>query len=479
MNPTSIETLSTFSESCGVGSLRLNILEDDGSFGTQRPFDQPFLVIGRSADSDLQLDRDLVNSRHCYLQVIGGRVVSIDLDSLGGVLLDGTPQRFGWVTPANRLQIGPVTLRLQGQAAGVERGGDGGRGPQLHPLSTQYARQLPSAALEIDGVAGHTYGWRMSRALALIGRSTACQVRLMNPSVSKYHAAMIRTPLGVWIVDLLSREGIVVDGAHVRAARLEEGSVCQLGSFTLRLCRGTMAPAPPRRSDAPQSATAPVPAPAPVTTPLIPQSANSEGRQVLLAASTAAESPVAPASTWLANLAGDESALRPAWNPPEPGLDPSQQAMMMLAQMLGAMHRDHMSLVKDELTEIRRLAEEMHALRVEIGQRPVAALAPIADPRASSVPASVAEAVSAEPVCPEPATEAARNEDTVMREPNRGDVAGSGPRDPKECLAIASHFLASYERNQEGHWARILRVLTGTARDQEPGRGPLKQAPLG
>jgi hypothetical protein len=64
----------------------------------------------------------------------------------------------------------------------------------------------------------------MSRALALIGRSTACQVRLMNPSVSNFHAAMVRTPSGVWIVDLLSREGIEVDGMCVRAARLEAGS---------------------------------------------------------------------------------------------------------------------------------------------------------------------------------------------------------------------------------------------------------------
>ncbi|WP_237722873.1 hypothetical protein, partial [Singulisphaera acidiphila] len=62
---------------------------------------------------------------------------------------------------------------------------------------------------------------------------------------------------------------------------------------------------------------------------------------------------------------------------------------------------------------------------------------------------------------------------------NRGEEAASVPRDPRECLAIASRFLASYERKQEGHWSRILRVLTGASRNQDPGRGPLEQAPLG
>ena len=272
MNPTSIDTLATFSESCGAGSLYLNVLEDDGGRGTQRSFDQPFLVVGRSPDADLRLEHDHVSSRHCYLQVIGGRLVSIDLDGQGGVLIDGVPQRFGWVTPATRLQIGPVEFRLQGQA-GDDRGVDTAKESHLHPLSSLYARKLPSAVLEIDGVVGHTYGWQMSRALALIGRSTACQVRLMNPSVSKFHAAMVRTPSGVWIVDLLSREGIEVDGAYVRAARLDEGSVCQLGIFTLRFCRGTLAPAPPRRPE--PSRLSPAPAPS------IPQNANSAGRSVL------------------------------------------------------------------------------------------------------------------------------------------------------------------------------------------------------
>ncbi|WP_193378503.1 FHA domain-containing protein, partial [Singulisphaera acidiphila] len=372
MNPTSNETLSTFSESCGAGALQLNVLAGEGSPGTQRSFDQPFLVVGRSPDADLRIDSDQVSARHCYLQVIGGRLVSIDLDGQGGVLIDGTPQRFGWVTPVTQLQIGPAVFRVQGEGEGGE--------PRLHPLSTLYARTLPTTALEIDGVVGQTYGWRMSRALALIGRSTACQVRLMNPSISNFHAALVRTPSGVWIVDLLSREGLEVDGAYVRAARLEEGSACRLGTFTLRFCRGTLAPTPPRRSEVSRLLSAPASS--------APQAANSAERSVLLAAPTTAETLFSLAATRSSNPAGGESTLRPTWNPLEPALDaPQQSIMMLLAQMLGTMHRDHMDLVKDELVEIRRLAEEMHALRVEIGQRPATEPAAPVPPEVTAAPA--------------------------------------------------------------------------------------------
>lgn len=464
MNPTSNDTLSTFSESCGAGALQLNVLTGEGSPGTQRSFDQPFLVVGRSPDADLRIDSDQVSTRHCYLQVIGGRLVSIDLDGQGGVLIDGTPQRFGWVTSATRLQIGPAVFRVQGE----EEGGEG----RLHPLSTLYARTLPTAVLEIDGVVGQTYGWRMGRALALIGRSTACQVRLMNPSISNFHAALVRTPSGVWIVDLLSREGLEVDGTYVRAARLEEGSACRLGTFTLRFCRGTLAPAPPRRSEVSRLLSVPASS--------APQAANSAERSVLLAAPATAEALFSLAATRSSNPAGGESTLRPTWNPLEPALDaPQQSIMMLLAQMLGTMHRDHMDLVKDELVEIRRLAEEMHALRVEIGQRPVTEPAPAP----SEVAAAPAKGPVVEPAAISPAVpaDAARLVGNAGPAPgaNRGEEVASVPRDPRECLAIASRFLASYERKQEGHWSRILRVLTGASRTQDSGRGPLEQAPLG
>lgn len=478
MNPTSNDSHSAFSEACGVGTLRLSVLNDTGSVVRQRTFDPPFLVVGRSPDADLYLDREGMSARHCYLQVIGGRLVSLDLGGEGGVLVDGVAQRVGWITPSTSLQIGPVGFQLQGEAGG-ESAGEAGGSVRLHPLSSQYARTLPPAVLEIEGVIDQTYGWRMSRSLALIGRSTACQVRLMNPSISNFHAALIRTPTGVWIVDLLSREGVELDGRFVRAGRLEEGVACRLGSFTLRFCRGTLAPAPPHRSELARLS------PAPAAPSL--QRLNSAERSVLLATPASGDGSLSLAPSRGPSPLGGDTPLRPTWNPMEPTIDPTQQAMMMLAQTLGAMHRDHMNLVKDELAEIRRLADEMHALRAEIGQRPAAAPDPTPAPalvarERAPKPAKgpVAESPTARPSPrPAPGLDATPPMGMAGSQAMPDAEIPSMPRDPKECLAIASQFLASYERKQEGHWSRILRILTGAPRTQEPGRGPLEQAPLG
>lgn len=469
MNPTSIDSLSRFSQSCGAGSVHLNFLGDAGNVVEKRLFDAPFMVVGRSPDSDLRLEHDQVSWRHCYLQVIGGLLVVVDLHSQGGILIDGVPQRISWVTSANRLQIGPFAFQFQGrdeEVLGAVSGG--GTLPHPNPLSAQYARNLPPAGWEIEGGEGPTYGWRMGRSMALIGRSTGCQVRLMHSSISKFHAALVRTPSGVWIVDLLSREGVEVDGANVRVAQLDEGSVCRVGSFTLRFCRGTLAPAPPRRPE--RSRSLPSPSPSLAQDANVGQGLGPEGRSVLLA-NPGGEAPLVP--TWSPNPSGNGPELNPSWNPAEPGFGPSQEAMMMLAQMLGTMHRDHMSLVKDELAEIRKLAEEMHALRVEIAQRGAGAPAPAATPAlgpAATKATSPTRAAQATPVG------AAGTADSG---PKRDEMAPPLPRDPRECLTIASQFLASYEQKQEGHWSRILRLVTGISRTQEPGRGPLEQAPFG
>ncbi len=75
----------------------------------------------------------------------------------------------------------------------------------------------------------------MESQVALIGRSESCQVVLRDESVSRFHASLIRTSKGVWIVDLLAREGVSVNGVKVRWAWLDEGDEVRIGHFTFIL----------------------------------------------------------------------------------------------------------------------------------------------------------------------------------------------------------------------------------------------------
>jgi hypothetical protein len=68
-----------------------------------------------------------------------------------------------------------------------------------------------------------------------------------------------------------------------------------------------------------------------------------------------------------------ESALVPLVNQfglmQQQMFDQFQQAMGMLVQMFGTMHRDQMAVIREELDRLRDLTEEFHALKRELANR--------------------------------------------------------------------------------------------------------------
>src|SRR5690606_1311777 len=75
--------------------------------------------------------------------------------------------------------------------------------------------------------------------------------RLPDPSVSRIHCAVVATPRGVWLVDLLSREGTRVRGEPVQFTRLEEGDRFEVGIYRLRIRYHQHGAAAPAASTAP------------------------------------------------------------------------------------------------------------------------------------------------------------------------------------------------------------------------------------
>src|SRR5438445_7532227 len=72
---------------------------------------QPFAVIGREPRAHLQLDHNEVSRRHAYLQVVGGRIFFMDLESEFGVHWEDGPRRTGWLDEQQLVRIGPYTIR--------------------------------------------------------------------------------------------------------------------------------------------------------------------------------------------------------------------------------------------------------------------------------------------------------------------------------------------------------------------------------
>jgi pSer/pThr/pTyr-binding forkhead associated (FHA) protein len=395
--------MDSFLTACRAkGPLTLDI-EGPGLPGPQRrSFLQPFVLIGRDNRAELMLDHDLVSRRHTYLQVIEGRVFFVDLESRSGTIQGDLTLESGWLEPGEALIVGPFTVRLVATAGG---NGDGcafpagpGEGELLLPLNPLLARssesaELPQVKLEFQShTAGHSI-WRMSQVLALVGGSPRCKVRLLDSNVSKLHCALLRTRQGLWILDLMGRGGIMVNGVSVRFSRLGPGDVVELGRVIVRPSFDDSV----GRMDSLGGREGLVPGREPAAVPSLPERhVRAWGHSaVAMPAEPAYPTPVRPLERFATDrpqlsieLAASEPALSLLLNHfgqmQQQMLDQFQQSMMMMLQMFNGMHRDQMGLVREELDQLRVLNNEIQSIKTQLAARP----APVAPPSAPQRPAA-------------------------------------------------------------------------------------------
>src|SRR5262245_26262668 len=223
-------SLDSFLTSCGAaGPLSLDVEGPEPGETRRLVLEQPFAVIGRDPRADLQLDEWHVSRRHAYLQLIDGRWFCIDLASQTGIHWADGQRRTGWVEPDRPVDVGPFRLHVPGDLNGRPAGGD--------PLNDRVpdSPALPGVSLEFLHHGAVQSTWRMTRALALVGQAPDCKVRLVSPSVSKFHCSLVRTRAGLWLVDLFGRGGVRVTEQPARCALLREGDVIEVGQSLMRV----------------------------------------------------------------------------------------------------------------------------------------------------------------------------------------------------------------------------------------------------
>jgi hypothetical protein len=77
-----------------------------------------------------------------------------------------------------------------------------------------------------------------------IGRSRSADIRLDDPTVSRRHAVIVKTPEGeLRVLDDRSMNGILVNGDPVDWAHLTDGDELQIGRYTLHVVESAGVPA--------------------------------------------------------------------------------------------------------------------------------------------------------------------------------------------------------------------------------------------
>lgn len=425
-------SLDSFQSACGAaGPLALDV-EGPGPGETQHhALDQPFAVVGRDPRADLCLDEWHVSRRHAYLQLIEGRWFCIDLLSQTCTHWADGRRRYGWIEPGEAIDIGPFRLRLPGDVNGKHTSGD--------PLNDRVADSaaLPGATLQFlnDGVPHST--WRMTRVLALVGQAPECKVRLVSPSVSKFHCSLLRTRYGLWLVDLLGRGGVRVNGRPARWAQLGDGDQFEVGAVMVRVHGGGPAPDDPHRNGSDRIE------PAGPRNPLVV--AESTRPVVLLPERTQTETEVI--QRLLVPLVHEFRLMQ------QQMFDQFQQAMTSMFDMFTSLHREQSDLIRDELERLRELTQELHTLQEELAKHP---------PHAAAVPPAPASPPP-EPERPPPAAapETPPAEATRPAEPHAAALPAENAEDIHVWL---TQRMATLQRERQSSWQRILNFLLGKGR---------------
>jgi hypothetical protein len=256
-------------------------------------------------------------------------------------------------------------------------------------------------------------------------------LRIPDDALSRFHCALLRTPGGIWVVDLLSREGSRVDGARVRFAKLEDGAALHVGRYrmTLRIL-GTSAGG----GDSSAMRLARLPAD---QLPIVSRRGHSPARAI--------EHPIVERPPSPGSLSELEPFLGRLEQVQQQMFEQFHQAMLTMFQTFGAMHRDQIAEVRAELDRIGDLSRELQSL-----QQAERAAAP--DPDPSSGPGSPPE--SSEP----PPGDRQDGPPEPPRDPNLGAVG-------RDLHDVICRRITSLQAERQSRWKRILDLLS---RGSEP-----------
>lgn len=215
------------------------------------------LVMGRGSDCHVVLAGRDVSRRHAVI-VPDGEGFLLSDESMNGVFVNGErASRSQRLHEGDVLRIGDETFRFSASYEATRPAG-GGSATIASTAPDEYATDVPDGSTATapmrrrsahDAAASHMLyatlevlggripaglQFRIERPLAQLGRGAACDVCLVDDSVSGAHATLIVRGARWHLIDHASRNGTYVDGQRVEHCTLPGACELRLGNVTLR-----------------------------------------------------------------------------------------------------------------------------------------------------------------------------------------------------------------------------------------------------
>ncbi len=201
-------------------------------------------TLGRAADNDIVLDSPEVSRHHATFSGRDGAWEVTDLGSANGTVIRGQhiePRVATIVRSGDRITMGPFEIEVTGsgtqvgsQATVIQPRAEATAVWQPAGMSTMVADGgatsvfVPKPRLVITSPAG-TAEVPLDRDQVTFGREPANDVVIEDDVVSRRHLAVRRTPQGLLIEDLGSRNGLSMAGGKIKSRILQEGDVFDIG----------------------------------------------------------------------------------------------------------------------------------------------------------------------------------------------------------------------------------------------------------
>lgn len=453
--------MDQFWKACGaVGPLRLEIKEPHAQEFETREFDQPFVRVGRNPAADLSLWSKNVGPRHVYFQVVGSRLYAIDLASRSGTWWPEGPKRSGWMNVGDTVNVGGYMVRFGGLGpAGAESEAtrttemrtdlalaENGQAPSGDPFDAEVGFGPPDlggawgVVLEIrDGPDLST--WPMDRTIAFVGKRAGCRIRLTDFSVSTIHCALVKTPAGLWVVDLLSQTLIAINGSMARVGHLEDGDELRVGKTTITAryrARGLGAFAQLAR---------PVP-----------------GRGSALSLGQGMRPPTGqwvPAPLPEGELGANMPEMGTEFNATQ--FDHFRQAILMAFQMIATTQNEQHNFLREELDRLQGLAQQLRVLRAEMAT--LLAKAPGDRPSVSQPPLFPPFTGQPGPVPFPPGLGAAPFSPSFPSAPPVDSASSVDLGAADDALIQLRSRLSAIQEESQSRWQKVLGFLTSPLRD--------------
>ncbi|MFT7621357.1 MAG: pSer/pThr/pTyr-binding forkhead associated (FHA) protein [Myxococcota bacterium] len=217
------------------------IIEDkDGAIADEYSFEEGEFIVGRSHSSDIILPSDNVSRRHARLYTQAGRCYIEDLNSSNGVFVNGKRiHRVFEIQRSAQIKVGDYYLHVEGASYGET--GDPERDVEAQQ-GGQAAGEMgvePAAAEEAQ-IYGRMVGTNLStqgkpfdimKPVNLVGRGKDCAITIIDQSVSRIHAKVLRGADGrLAVEDLRSSNGTYVNDERVNKASFGHGDKVRFGN---------------------------------------------------------------------------------------------------------------------------------------------------------------------------------------------------------------------------------------------------------